>query len=188
VAAEAIEFTDIEDVLRRYLAPLLPQAGVFAGVTPAELPPLSMTVVRTGGVQRSLILDEPLLSFDCRAASRLGAAVNLAGRARALIGAAAREGMLAEVPFYAWRETSGPYGNPDPRNPAHHRVSFAGQATVRGAAPPVEPGPVTYTVKPGDTLWSIAQGHGVTVVALRAANNVSESDLITVGQVLVIPM
>jgi len=44
----------------------------------------------------------------------------------------------------------------------------------------------TYTVKPGDTLYLIAEWFGTTVSALRSANNLW-SDEIRPGQVLVIP-
>ena len=53
--------------------------------------------------------------------------------------------------------------------------------------PPPSPSPVTYTVKPGDTLYAIAVNHGTTVQAISAANNISNPNLIRVGQVLVIP-
>ncbi|MFC4682212.1 LysM peptidoglycan-binding domain-containing protein [Exiguobacterium aestuarii] len=45
----------------------------------------------------------------------------------------------------------------------------------------------TYTVKSGDTLYSIARTYGVTVSALAAANNITNYNLIYVGQVLIIP-
>lgn len=43
-----------------------------------------------------------------------------------------------------------------------------------------------YTIRRGDTLWRIARRFGVTVLALREANNL-RSSLIFVGQQLVIP-
>ncbi len=52
--------------------------------------------------------------------------------------------------------------------------------------PVVEPEVVEVTVVRGDTLSKIAQAHGVTVDALRAANGI-DGDLIEVGQVLRIP-
>ncbi|WP_396129061.1 LysM peptidoglycan-binding domain-containing protein [Exiguobacterium mexicanum] len=45
----------------------------------------------------------------------------------------------------------------------------------------------TYTVKSGDTLYSIARAYNVTVAALAAANKITNYNLISVGQVLVIP-
>lgn len=47
--------------------------------------------------------------------------------------------------------------------------------------------PTTYTVAAGDTLSKIATALGVTVEALAAANNISNPDAITVGQVLNVP-
>lgn len=44
----------------------------------------------------------------------------------------------------------------------------------------------TYTVKTGDTLWSIAKNFDVSVNNLKAANNLT-SNLLSVGQTLTIP-
>ena len=45
----------------------------------------------------------------------------------------------------------------------------------------------TYTVKSGDTLTAIAKRHGVTVPALKKANNIANPDRLSVGMVLTIP-
>lgn len=45
---------------------------------------------------------------------------------------------------------------------------------------------VTYTVKKGDTLYAIAKNYNTTVSALAKLNNISNANLIYVGQVLVI--
>jgi len=47
--------------------------------------------------------------------------------------------------------------------------------------------PTTYTVQPGDTLGVIASRFGVDVAALAAANGIADVNLISAGQVLVIP-
>ena len=57
----------------------------------------------------------------------------------------------------------------------------SGSASTKGRLPAV-----SYTVKQGDTLSSIAKAHGSTVSSLRAANGLS-GDTIRVGQQLKVP-
>ncbi|MBP3709952.1 MAG: M23 family metallopeptidase [Treponema sp.] len=45
----------------------------------------------------------------------------------------------------------------------------------------------SYTVKKGDTLYSISKRYELTVAELRTANNLSEDDVIKAGQKLIIP-
>lgn len=47
--------------------------------------------------------------------------------------------------------------------------------------------PRTYTVKAGDSLSSIAVKFGTTVAKIASANNITNINLISVGQVLIIP-
>lgn len=63
-----------------------------------------------------------------------------------------------------------------------------GASSVGGSPPPLgsETGEVTYTVKSGDNLTTIAKQFGTTVRALRSANNLV-TDNIKVGQKLKIP-
>ena len=63
--------------------------------------------------------------------------------------------------------------------------AIAGYAGVP-YTPPEGSGTNFYTVVKGDSLWSIARKFGVTVQALRDANNLT-SDTLTVGQLLRIP-
>jgi LysM repeat protein len=49
------------------------------------------------------------------------------------------------------------------------------------------PAPKTYTVKSGDSLYAIAVKYSTTVAAIASANNISNVNNISVGQVLVIP-
>jgi murein DD-endopeptidase MepM/ murein hydrolase activator NlpD len=58
------------------------------------------------------------------------------------------------------------------------------------AAAPASTAPVTlksYTVQTGDTMYSIARKHGVSVDAVLWANNLTDANVIKVGQSLTIP-
>jgi LysM repeat protein len=56
-----------------------------------------------------------------------------------------------------------------------------------GMPSPPGPGGQTYVVQPGDTLYSIAVRYDTTVQALMVANNLSNPNLIYVGQTLKVP-
>lgn len=45
----------------------------------------------------------------------------------------------------------------------------------------------TYTVRPGDTLWKIAQSFNTTLNAIIAANNLPDPNRIHPGQTIIIP-
>ena len=49
------------------------------------------------------------------------------------------------------------------------------------------PGPLSYTVKPGETLFSIGRLYGVNPYSIAAANNIAYPYIIYPGQQLVIP-
>jgi Tol biopolymer transport system component/LysM repeat protein len=69
-------------------------------------------------------------------------------------------------------------------------VSAATVDATETATPAPTPTPLanqTYTVKAGDTLSEIAARFGVTVQAIAEANGITNTKLIRVGQVLVIP-
>ena len=55
------------------------------------------------------------------------------------------------------------------------------------SAEPPQQGPITYSVRYGDTLFSIAQRFGTTVPAIMQANGLT-SDYIYAGQLLIIPI
>lgn len=61
--------------------------------------------------------------------------------------------------------------------------------TLRPGEPTVESAPyVLHTVRPGETLSTIAEQYGISVAVLRAANDIPEdSETIQVNQVLTIP-
>jgi len=46
---------------------------------------------------------------------------------------------------------------------------------------------MNYTIRPGDTLWSIANRFGVSLQALMQANGISDPTAIYVGQTIFIP-
>ncbi|HZX46041.1 MAG TPA: LysM peptidoglycan-binding domain-containing protein [Clostridia bacterium] len=55
--------------------------------------------------------------------------------------------------------------------------------------PPQAPlGTITYRVRPGDTLYSIARNFNTTVHNILVFNDIPNPDLIFVGQVLIIPL
>lgn len=68
-----------------------------------------------------------------------------------------------------------------------------GESSEQLAAPSPEQTPATevaasaYTVKPGDSAWSIAHDHAVSVPALLKANGLGTTSLLQIGQVLTIP-
>jgi hypothetical protein len=134
------------------------------------------------------------------------------GAAAAVVGAAAvtasATGALDGLPFGATpsgtaaasitpEPTPQPaIGGPSPRPPlatASPTPTEAPTPTPRPTRAPAEltptpaPEPQTYTVQPGDTLAAIAVRFGTSVEALQAANGIDDSDVILIGQVLVIP-
>lgn len=82
------------------------------------------------------------------------------------------------------------------RNPPHYHVAVfprpyaryvealqGSRSQVRVASAEGLP----YQVRRGDTLWTIARKHGVTVEELKARNNLKDSRIF-VGQILTVPM
>lgn len=143
------------------------------------------------------------------AGSRTGA-VRWVGAAAVFVGAAAvtatATGALGPLPMggAAPADTSTPIptatptqqpavGGPSPRPPTPSTTPTATpepspQPTRRPASTAAPtPEPRTYVVREGDTLAAIASSFGTTVEALQAANGIEDSDVILIGQVLVIP-
>jgi LysM repeat protein len=67
--------------------------------------------------------------------------------------------------------------------------SSESEPVVEETAVPPEPTPEpsTHTVQIGDNLTKISQQYGVSVQEIMAANGLTNADLISVGQVLIIP-
>lgn len=55
-------------------------------------------------------------------------------------------------------------------------------------ATPAATSPVTHVVNAGETLFTIALQYGLTVEELAAANNVNQTDVLTPGQTLIVPV
>lgn len=76
-----------------------------------------------------------------------------------------------------------------PGRPTNPR-SVEGPPTANPAAPGAQTpssGNASYTVKPGDTLWDIAQRNGTTYQEIARLNNISNPDLIYPDQVFQLP-
>jgi LysM repeat protein len=83
-----------------------------------------------------------------------------------------------------------PTAEPTPRAtavPTPERTARPTASAKPDRTPVATPEPQTYVVQVGDTLSNIAARYGTTVAALQAANNLGDSDVINIGQLLVIP-
>ncbi|ALS77964.1 LysM peptidoglycan-binding domain-containing protein [Planococcus kocurii] len=73
-------------------------------------------------------------------------------------------------------------------NITNYNLIKVGQVlTIPGKSTPPPATSIKYTVKAGDTLYSIARSYKTTVAKIATANNISDVNSIRVGQVLVIP-
>jgi len=63
----------------------------------------------------------------------------------------------------------------------------APSSTTAAAATTTTVGPLTYSVRPGDTLTRLAKQFRVSVSTIVSANHLANPDRLTAGQVLVIP-
>jgi len=85
-------------------------------------------------------------------------------------------------PTYTPNPTYTPFPKPTVLPPT------ATSAPTSTPAPTATPTPVTYVVKPGDMLNSLAQQFSVAPEAIIAANSITNPNIIEVGTVLVIPL
>jgi LysM repeat protein len=100
-------------------------------------------------------------------------------------------------------DTEDPYGIPDysgaetadyqPVNPPADATYGPAAYEDTGSAPAPPPaapapaaGPRSHTVVSGDTLWGLSKKYGVSIDAIRAANNIS-GDTVVLGTSLNIP-
>jgi LysM repeat protein len=101
-----------------------------------------------------------------------------------------QDALLAANPQYAGNPNRMAIGDvlrlPNCVTPTTIGATSATGATTVPAGPTHTPGPQVYTVVGGDTLIGISRKFGVTVEAIKAANNL-KSDRLDIGQQLVIP-
>lgn len=72
------------------------------------------------------------------------------------------------------------------RIPVHNPTYTASRPAVAQAAIQTPDGATVHVVRRGDTLWDIAQAHGVTVAQIRRLNGLGNSSRIYPGQRLVV--
>jgi LysM repeat protein len=97
------------------------------------------------------------------------------------------------TPTVSPRPTVSPTATPRPTTTATPRPTATPTASPSATprptpTPTASPAPVTYRVQTGDTLASIARKFGVTLSALQTLNNITNANLIKVGQLLRIPV
>ncbi|MDD4289018.1 MAG: LysM peptidoglycan-binding domain-containing protein [Atribacterota bacterium] len=71
--------------------------------------------------------------------------------------------------------------------PQETKAAVVKNTTAKDSTPEDDSKQAYYTVKKGDTLWSIAQSHSVSMEGILAVNYLSNKDVLTVGQRLEIP-
>jgi peptidoglycan DL-endopeptidase LytE len=68
-----------------------------------------------------------------------------------------------------------------------HTVGAASPPPPHAPSVPNAPRTTYYVVRPGDTLYRIAQANGLTVSQLQQANNLASPDVLVAGRVLFVP-
>ncbi len=96
---------------------------------------------------------------------------------------------ITELPATA---TEAPEPTPSPSATASATLEPSSTPTATPSATPTIPGDyaetVTHTVVTGDTVSALALQYGSTVAAINEANELNQSNLIYIGQLLVIPV
>lgn len=129
---EVILFPDAEHLVTTYLSAQLHALGLPIPVVtrvPASRPGTFVRVMRTGGVRRSLILDNPQITVEAWAETEADAIV-LAAWCRGILESAQT---IETVPIYDVAELSGPANLPDPKT-AQTRYTATYMLLVRGHA------------------------------------------------------
>lgn len=74
----------------------------------------------------------------------------------------------------------------DPYKSKAHKKSSSSKKKVAKRKKPSYRAPLRYTVKKGDTLWSLSRRYKTTVAAIQRANGLKDSN-IRVGKIILIP-
>ena len=90
--------------------------------------------------------------------------------------------LLAEVGCSSLRTGKVPLGTHGSRVVSRYQGT-----PLRIVSQPNKQGVTRYTVKSGDTLWGIAQTHGVALSDLKRVNSIDQPKALSIGQVLLVP-
>ena len=89
--------------------------------------------------------------------------------------------------LFLW-DRARPQSTPPPPTPTVDAAAIVASAMPTSTSTLVPtPTPVTYTVRSNDTLFGIALELGVSLEDLMAANDLTETSILDVGQVLLVP-
>jgi hypothetical protein len=102
------------------------------------------------------------------------------------LGAILGPGGASPTPSASASASASPSETPEPSPSVEESASASPETTPAPSTTPA-PTPVTYIVQAGDTLNEIAARFGTTAQAIMQANGLT-SDVINVGQVLIIPI
>jgi len=107
-----------------------------------------------------------------------------------LINVLVSAGVVLAILYWWDRRNPEPQANSLPAVLATPITSAAIVATAVQSTdtPEAEEGPLTHVVKAGDTLGSLSQFYDVTLEDLMKANGLTDPNLISVGQELIIPV
>lgn len=131
---------------------------------------------------------DPIYPLQPRSRMRLGGSGNWISRITTLLAIAVILSLAVAAVILA-PSLLGGGGDPTRTAPVAGASPTARQPTPTPRPTPTPaPTPVTYTVQPGDTLFSIALRHALTVEQLLLANpQITNPDLVQIGQQIIIP-
>ncbi|MDO8614404.1 MAG: LysM domain-containing protein [Dehalococcoidia bacterium] len=155
-----------------------PAAGSGQGLCGECLDPVNATP--TGAIFRLSLF--ALLGASVLALWLLVRPPSLPGESSALIQPTSNEPTATLPP-----SSPPPGGSPAGSSSPAASASPGPGTSPTAAAQSTPAGSIEYTVEEGDTLSSIAAAYGVSAADLAAVNGLSDADLISPGDVLVIP-